>query len=39
MQQAGGFVRTRYRGLRRNAQDFALGAIAYSYKRSLSLSR
>lgn len=37
MQRAGGFIRTRYRGLARNAIDFALGAIAYNFQRSLSL--
>ena len=37
MKQAGGFIRTRYRGLRRNALDFALGAIAYNFERSLSI--
>jgi IS5 family transposase len=31
------FWRARYRGLRRNAEDFALRAIAYNWKRSLSL--
>lgn len=38
MKRAGGFLRTRYRGLRRNALDFGLGAIAYNYERSLSLA-
>lgn len=38
MKKAGGFVRVRYRGLSRNALDFALGAIAYNFKRSLSLT-
>lgn len=37
MKKAGGFVKTRYRGLSRNALDFALGAIAYDFERSLSL--
>ena len=37
MKRAGGFMRTRYRGLRRNALDFALGAIAYNFERSLSV--
>jgi len=37
MSKAGGFIRTRYRGLARNAQDFAFGAIAYNFERSLSL--
>jgi len=37
MSKAGGFIRTRYRGLSRNAQDFAFGAIAYNFERSLSL--
>lgn len=30
--------RTRYRGLARNAFDFALAAVAYNFKRSFSLS-
>lgn len=30
--------RTRYRGLSRNALDFALAAVAYNFKRSFSLS-
>jgi IS5 family transposase len=38
MKRAGGFLRARYRGLRRNALDFGLGAIAYNYERSLSLA-
>jgi len=38
MKKAGGFVRVRYRGLSRNAADFALGAIAYNFERSLSLA-
>ena len=33
----GGFIRTRYRGLERNAVDFGLAAIAYNFERSLSL--
>jgi IS5 family transposase len=33
-----GFWRARYRGLTRNALDFALRAVAYNWKRSLSLS-
>lgn len=37
IKQAGGFYRTRYRGLARNAVDFALGLMAYNFKRSLSL--
>ena len=37
MKRAGGFIRTRYRGLRRNALDFALGAIAYNFERSLPI--
>jgi len=37
LKRFGGFLRTRYRGLRRNAEDFALGAIAYNIERSLSL--
>lgn len=32
-----GYVGVRYRGLRRNTFDFAMVAIAYNYKRSLSL--
>jgi IS5 family transposase len=32
------FWRARYRGLTRNALDFALRAVAYNWKRSLSLS-
>ncbi|MCK4888258.1 MAG: transposase, partial [Planctomycetes bacterium] len=32
-----GYRRARYRGLRRNAMDFALHAIAYNFKRSFSL--
>ena len=32
-----GYVRARYRGLVRNAIDFALQATAYNIKRSLSL--
>lgn len=38
MKKAGGFLRARYRGLARNAVDFALGAIAYNFERSLSLN-
>lgn len=37
IKRAGGFARTRYRGLRRNALDFGLGAIAYNFERSMSL--
>lgn len=37
IKRAGGFIRARYRGLQRNALDFALGAIAYNFERSLSL--
>lgn len=37
MKQGGGFRRVRYRGLARNAVDFALGLIAYNFRRSLSL--
>lgn len=37
IKRAGGFTRTRYRGLGRNALDFGLGAIAYNFQRSLSL--
>lgn len=32
-----GYVRVRYRGLRRNGTDFAMTALAYNIKRSLSL--
>jgi len=32
-----GYSRVRYRGLRRNAFDFALMSMAYNFKRSLSL--
>ena len=32
-----GYVRTRYRGMRRNALDFGLHVIAYDWKRSFSL--
>jgi IS5 family transposase len=32
-----GYVRTRYRGMRRNALDFGLHVIAYNWKRSFSL--
>lgn len=39
MKRTGGFMRTRYRGLERNALDFALGAIACNYERSLSLMK
>ena len=34
-----GHGRVRYRGRRRNAFDFALVAVAYNFKRSLSLAR
>jgi len=37
MKNAGELLRTRYRGLARNAIDFALNAISYNFKRSLSL--
>ena len=37
MKNTGELLRTRYRGLGRNAIDFALNAIAYNFKRSLSL--
>ncbi len=37
MKNAGELLRTRYRGLARNAIDFGLNAIAYNFKRSLSL--
>jgi IS5 family transposase len=37
IKRTGGFLRTRYRGLRRNALDFGLRAIAYNIERSLSL--
>ena len=32
-----GYGRTRYRGMRKNAMDFGLHAIAYNWKRSFSL--
>ena len=32
-----GYVRTQYRGMRRNALDFGLHVIAYNWKRSFSL--
>ena len=38
MKNTGELLRTRYRGLTRNAIDFALNAIAYNFKRSLSLN-
>ena len=34
-----GYRRVRYRGLRRNAFDFALMLVAYNWKRSLSLTK
>lgn len=34
-----GYRRVRYRGLRRNAFDFALHLVAYNWRRSLSLAR
>jgi IS5 family transposase len=37
MKNAGELLRTRYRGLARNAIDFALNTMAYNFKRSLSL--
>ena len=37
MKNTGGYVRTRFRGLTRNAMDFALGLIACNFRRSLSL--
>jgi IS5 family transposase len=37
IKRAGGLARTRYRGLRRNALDFGLVAIAYNFEKSLSL--
>jgi len=37
IKNAGELIRTRYRGLARNAIDFGLNAIAYDFKRSLSL--
>lgn len=37
MKQQMGYIRARYRGLRRNAIDFALTVTAYNIKRSLSL--
>ncbi|MEX0776711.1 MAG: hypothetical protein WD042_13490 [Phycisphaeraceae bacterium] len=37
LKNTGSFIRARYRGLARNAVDFALGAIAHLFKRSLTL--
>ncbi len=37
MKNTGELLRARYRGLARNAIDFALNAMAYNFKRSLSL--
>jgi IS5 family transposase len=37
IKRTGGFLCARYRGLRRNALDFGLRAIAYNIERSLSL--
>ena len=37
MKNAGELLRTRYRGLIRNAIDFALNTMAYNFKQSLSL--
>ena len=37
IKNTGELLRTRYRGLARNAIDFALNAMAYNFKRSLSL--
>lgn len=37
LKNTGGYYRTRYRGLTRNAIDFALGLIACNFKRSLTL--
>lgn len=37
MKRFGGLARARYRGLRRNALDFGLAAIAYNFEKSLSL--
>ena len=39
IKRLGGFMRTRYRGLERNALDFGLAAIAYNFERSLSIRR
>lgn len=36
--QMGQFVRARYRGIRRNAEDIGWGLIAYNLKRSVSLT-
>ena len=36
--QMGLFVRTRYRGIRRNAEDIGWGLIAYNLKRSVTLT-
>lgn len=38
MKRFGGLARARYRGMRRNALDFGLAAIAYNFERSLSLA-
>jgi IS5 family transposase len=37
MKNTGGYLRTRFRGLTRNAMDFALGLMACNFRRSLSL--
>lgn len=39
MKRCGGLGRARYRGLHRNAANFALEAIAYNFERSLSVGR
>jgi IS5 family transposase len=39
IKNTGALLRVRYRGLTRNAIDFGLNAIAYNFKRSLSLSK
>ena len=39
LKNTGGFHRTRYRGLTRNALDFCLGAITMNLRRGLSLLR
>jgi len=37
LKRHGGFRKTRYRGLTRNALDFALGAVAINFHRSLAI--
>lgn len=38
LKNTGGFLTVRYRGLQRNALDFCLAAIAYNFRRSLSIA-